>query len=285
MKWFRCPSPNLPSMVSVEYHLGAAGAWEASNVLRIAQEFNDTELDEMKVKKWAGVKIDRAKRLLPFCIKIIKESQEIFKNLKKSSKISENLSKSKDSEAETLTALHVKENRLEENRLDNKTPKPLKGDAAGFDEFWKNYPRAKNKKAALKAWNKLEPSQELRATIQQAIVSQSGSKQWQKDNGEFIPHPASWLNGERWDDVLEPANSPIKPQSLNGRMTDPDHKNKSLYWHFKASDGRKCTIHSNHLRRMNQNTLEITDKHFPRGLDTEYDIRSTEFMPANAPDG
>jgi len=35
-----------------------------------------------------------------------------------------------------------------------------------------------------------------------AIERQRGSQQWVKDNGQFIPHAATWLNQERWQDVV-----------------------------------------------------------------------------------
>jgi hypothetical protein len=28
------------------------------------------------------------------------------------------------------------------------------------------------------------------------------SRQWMKDGGAFIPHPTTWLNGERWNDEV-----------------------------------------------------------------------------------
>jgi hypothetical protein len=42
----------------------------------------------------------------------------------------------------------------------------------------------------------------------QALEKQKRSEQWQKDNGKFIPHAATWLNGKRWEDELTPKYSP-----------------------------------------------------------------------------
>uniref|UniRef100_A0A2G7T8I6 Uncharacterized protein n=1 Tax=Chryseobacterium sp. B5 TaxID=2050562 RepID=A0A2G7T8I6_9FLAO len=33
-----------------------------------------------------------------------------------------------------------------------------------------------------------------------AITIQASSTQWLRDDGQFIPHPATWLNAGRWDD-------------------------------------------------------------------------------------
>lgn len=71
----------------------------------------------------------------------------------------------------------------------------------GFDRFWEEYPRKVNKRAAVKAWNKIQPDQDLLQVILVAVGDQRKSPEWRKDGGQFVPHPASWLNGERWNDV------------------------------------------------------------------------------------
>lgn len=70
----------------------------------------------------------------------------------------------------------------------------------GFDLFWSAYPRRDAKKDAQRAWIKLAPGHELRMTIAQAIHRQQSSEAWTKDGGRFIPLPATWLNGRRWED-------------------------------------------------------------------------------------
>ena len=68
-----------------------------------------------------------------------------------------------------------------------------------FEQFWKLYPRKTGKKDALKAFEKAKdkpPLPELIAALQRA----SRSEQWTKDNGQYIPNPATWLNQGRWED-------------------------------------------------------------------------------------
>jgi len=69
-----------------------------------------------------------------------------------------------------------------------------------FDRFWSLYPRKVNKEAARKAWRRLAPDAALEQTMAQAIADQRRWPQWVKDGGQFIPHPATWLNGRRWED-------------------------------------------------------------------------------------
>jgi hypothetical protein len=65
-----------------------------------------------------------------------------------------------------------------------------------FDRFWDAYPRKDAKQAAEKAWRKLKPKPELVEAIVVAVTRQA--KNWR--DPQFIPLPASWLNGERWKD-------------------------------------------------------------------------------------
>lgn len=69
-----------------------------------------------------------------------------------------------------------------------------------FNDFWKAYPKKVSKANALKAWNKLKPNDDLVREILSALEKHKMSSQWQKDNGQFIPYPATWINGKRWED-------------------------------------------------------------------------------------
>ena len=75
-----------------------------------------------------------------------------------------------------------------------------------FDQFWTAYPRKEDKENARKAFAKLEPDGDLLTEILSAIEKQRQSAQWQENGGKFIPYPASWLNGKRWQDEVKPAS-------------------------------------------------------------------------------
>ena len=70
----------------------------------------------------------------------------------------------------------------------------------GFDLFWKEYPRKKTKGQAEKAWEKIKPSNGLLEIILEKLEEAKASVDWKKDNGQFIPYPATWLNGRGWED-------------------------------------------------------------------------------------
>jgi len=86
------------------------------------------------------------------------------------------------------------------NTNHNKIDNPMY--AEGFDRFWAAYPNKKAKDKARKAWEKLQADADLTERIMAALEKQKKSRQWTKDNGEYIPHPATWLNGRRWEDQV-----------------------------------------------------------------------------------
>lgn len=97
----------------------------------------------------------------------------------------------------------------EEGKEPKKPPKPPAGGDEGFDQFWLAYPNKKGKEVAKKAWSKIKPNEYLLETILIAVEMHKKSADWQKSGGQFIPHPATWLNGRRWEDEIsrQPASA------------------------------------------------------------------------------
>lgn len=75
-----------------------------------------------------------------------------------------------------------------------------------FEKFWKAYPKKVRKEAARKAFDKRAPDDELTNRMVAAIGEQRNSTQWQKEHGQYIPHPATWLNDGRWEDEEDTSN-------------------------------------------------------------------------------
>lgn len=80
-----------------------------------------------------------------------------------------------------------------------------------FAEFWKVYPKKVGKEAARKSWMKIKPDKALFIKMLEAVETAKKSKQWQKDNGQYIPNPSTWLNQGRWDDELNTGSSSSNP--------------------------------------------------------------------------
>ena len=79
-----------------------------------------------------------------------------------------------------------------------------------FDVFWAAYPRKVAKDDARKRWKALKPSETLLAEMLAALAWQRCQHDWTKDNGQFIPYPAVWLNKGRWKDE-KPSSAQVSP--------------------------------------------------------------------------
>ena len=83
-----------------------------------------------------------------------------------------------------------------------------------FDTFWKAYPRKVAKGAARTAWDRTKNIRPSLDILLEAIEKQKQQEQWQKDGGTYIPHPATWLRQERWDDEVIIDITPKTSQTL-----------------------------------------------------------------------
>lgn len=94
-------------------------------------------------------------------------------------------------------------------RRDKKDPPIAPQD---FEQFWKAYPKKRAKDDALKAWGQIADTRPPIAEMLAAVESQSGSPDWTKQGGQFIPLPATWLRGRRWQDQVEPRFSDLEAE-------------------------------------------------------------------------
>ena len=135
-----------------------------------------------------------------------------------------NANKEKAEEANQAIASNKNKNQnKKENKNQNKEHEETRAREEktpnGFDRFWEAYPRKTAKQEAIKAFEKLKPDAMLIETMVKAIQTQKQSAQWQEDGGRFIPHPATWINQRRWEDVL-PAKGPERPKVVNAAKYD-----------------------------------------------------------------
>lgn len=90
-----------------------------------------------------------------------------------------------------------------ENKKENNPPKaPQEGAAWKPDRFlgfWNFYPVHKSKQAAIRAWDRLKPSDELIALMGKALARQKAGEEWTREDAR-IPYAATWLNQRRWED-------------------------------------------------------------------------------------
>lgn len=93
----------------------------------------------------------------------------------------------------------------------------------GFERFWAAYPKKTAKQQAFKAWQRLKPDEGLLSVILTSLERHKKSVQWTKDGGRFIPYPATWLNGRRWEDELQEVNK-------NGKSCTDIERRSKVEW-------------------------------------------------------
>lgn len=101
-----------------------------------------------------------------------------------------------DNDGQQSSLNKIKENKINKNKI-------KENNNLLFVQFWDKYPKKKGKQSAEKAFQKIAPDEALFKTMLNAIEEQKKSAEWQKDNGQYIPHPATWLNGRRWEDEIK----------------------------------------------------------------------------------
>lgn len=110
-----------------------------------------------------------------------------------------------------------------------------------FEKFWEVYPRKVAKQNAYKWFLKHKPNEELLEKILTAIEKYKKTEQWQKDGGQFVPHPTTWLNGKRWEDEII-----VSATKSNNKKTAPlpnwyDDYEKDLKAHEKEQKKEALT--------------------------------------------
>lgn len=78
-----------------------------------------------------------------------------------------------------------------------------------FAGFWSFYPIGRDKQGAIRAWDRLKPSDKLIDAMAAALIKQMATEQWQRGVG--IPYAATWLNQRRWEDEVRELPQADKP--------------------------------------------------------------------------
>jgi len=73
-----------------------------------------------------------------------------------------------------------------------------------FERFWEEYPKKVGKKVAKEKFLRLSLDEKKFQEIMRVLRIYRETREWIKDGGQFIPHPATWINQERWNDEVKP---------------------------------------------------------------------------------
>jgi hypothetical protein len=211
----------------------ATGRESLSRELRLSQQEIRTSLDKLKMSGNIAIKSTNKFSVITVCnyekynkidIDLQPANQPANQPTSNSTNSSTSKSTSKNNEKPTVnidlqpanqpanqptTQPQTRSKEIKNKRLVQKTS------PRGFEKFWESYPRKQKKKEALSAWNKLNCGNGMFDTIMQKLEQFKQSDSWTRDNGRYIPNPASWINGERWNDEVE-CQLPSKGQKIGG---------------------------------------------------------------------
>ena len=124
----------------------------------------------------------------------------------------------------------IRDKELRDKELRDKKTNQIPADKpreVDFEKFWSAYPKKVGKSSAKKAFSRVKEPVE---TLLTAIERQKCSIQWSKEDGQYIPNPATWLNQSRWEDELATAGSP-NPYPEELELVDDG--NGGLIWRMK----------------------------------------------------
>jgi len=99
-----------------------------------------------------------------------------------------------------------------------------------FEEFWSAYPRKVGKGKARSSWVKA-----VRSASPEVIIEAVRQTHWSSDP-EYVPHPATWLNGERWLDEKPPPRltmaDRVAQQALETERDEQEQANQNIlpFW-------------------------------------------------------
>lgn len=98
-----------------------------------------------------------------------------------------------------------------------------------FEVFYRAFPRHQGKAKALSAFKKIKPDQPLFEKMMRAVEQQRNTEQWTKEKGKYVPMPATWLNGKRWEDEVKEEEI-VKGVSTNGYSANKGNSGEDGYY-------------------------------------------------------
>jgi len=103
---------------------------------------------------------------------------------------------------------------LESGRKGRGAGQPASANPNPFDRFYGPYPRHEGKKAAREAFDRLSPDDVLLDRLVADVAAR-----YVGIDVKLIPHPATYLNGRRWEDETMPSQLMLASGGANGRRS------------------------------------------------------------------
>ena len=91
-------------------------------------------------------------------------------------------------------------NNDETHQTKNKNITPLTPQGELFGRFWSAYPKKVGKANCERWFSRHKVDESTLQAMLESLAYLKTTEQWQKDGGQYIPNPQTWLNGRRWED-------------------------------------------------------------------------------------
>lgn len=104
-----------------------------------------------------------------------------------------------------------------------------------FEAFWAAYPCGRDRQAAIRAWDKLRPGDDLIHKMALGLKQAMAREDWKRGIG--IPYASTWINNRRWEDTDKPL-----PGAPGAAGSDPARTAPRLY-HIEIIDGEEVTVY------------------------------------------
>ena len=98
---------------------------------------------------------------------------------------------------------NTKEKREDEEEKPEPQISPKSESKIRFETFMQRYPKKIDRPAALIAWSRLQPDDEMLNQFLTAIDALKTTDNWTKDGGRWIPKAARFLEDRLWEEVVE----------------------------------------------------------------------------------
>lgn len=86
--------------------------------------------------------------------------------------------------------------------------------ASRFEDFWRIYPRKEAKKGARGVWVSKRLDRKAESILADVAARIQSHRQWREG---YIPHPATYLRGERWGDAIDHT----EPRTRQAQQPEP----------------------------------------------------------------
>lgn len=119
-----------------------------------------------------------------------------------------------------------------------------------FEQLWKEYPRKDGKGNAYRAYLELSEAGVLpeHEDFKQRIISRRYEPDWEKDDGRYVPHMATWLHRNGWEDE----GCQWRTQATNNRQDEFEAILDSYSWAPKRDEYQ-------HPERLHERERQLTE--------------------------